>query len=78
MLRGSSQYTLRYHLTAMPWEIVKLTKHSKIIDFSLGFREAFSLCCISSYEHFTLHKPFSFEKGISTATVFLCSMLSVE
>ena len=22
MLRGSSQYTLRYHLTAMPWEIV--------------------------------------------------------
>ena len=22
MLRGSSQYTLRYHLTAMPWEAV--------------------------------------------------------
>ena len=22
MLRGSSQYTLRNHLTAMPWEIV--------------------------------------------------------
>ena len=22
MLRGSSQYTLRYHLTAMPWEVV--------------------------------------------------------
>ena len=49
MLRGSSQYTLRYHLTAMHREIVKLTKNSKIIDFSLGFREAFSLCCISVY-----------------------------
>ena len=24
-------------------------KHSKIIDFSIGFREAFSLCCISVY-----------------------------
>ena len=24
-------------------------KHSKIIDFSFGFREAFSLCCISVY-----------------------------
>ena len=24
-------------------------KHSKIIDFSLGFREAFSLCCLSVY-----------------------------
>ena len=22
MLRGSSQYTLRYHLTAMPWKAV--------------------------------------------------------
>ena len=22
MLRESSQYTLRYHLTAMPWEVV--------------------------------------------------------
>ena len=49
MLRGSSQYTLRYHLTAMHREIVKLTKNSKIRDFSLGFREAFSLCCISVY-----------------------------
>ena len=43
MLRGSSQYTLRNHLTAMPWEIVIRDKPSKIIDFSLGFRETFSL-----------------------------------
>ena len=43
MLRGSSQYTLRNHLTAMHWEIVNGQKHSKIIVFPLGFREVFSL-----------------------------------
>ena len=44
MLKGSSQYTLRYHLTAMPWEVViRGPKHSKIIVFPLGFCEAFSL-----------------------------------
>ena len=43
MLRGSSQYTLRYHLTAMHREVVIREKHSRIIVFSLGFREAFSL-----------------------------------
>ena len=49
MLRGSSQYTLRYHLTAMHREIVIREKHSRIIVFPLGFREAFPLCCLSVY-----------------------------
>ena len=43
MLRGSSQYTLRYHLTAMYREVVIREKHSRIIVFPLGFREVFSL-----------------------------------
>ena len=49
MLRGSSQYTLRYHLTAMHREVVIREKHSRIIVFPLGFREAFPLCCLSVY-----------------------------
>ena len=49
MLRGSSQYTLRYQLTAMHWEVVIREKHSRIIVFPLGFREAFPLCCLSVY-----------------------------
>ena len=45
MLRGSSQYTFRNHLTAMPWEVIITgPKHNKIIVFPLGFREAFSCC----------------------------------
>ena len=44
VLRGSSQYTFRNHLTAMPWEVIITgPKHNKIIVFPLGFREAFSL-----------------------------------
>ena len=44
MLRGSSQYTLRYHLTAMPWKAVIRDKNIvKSLFFHLGFREAFSL-----------------------------------
>ena len=43
MLRGSSQYTLRNHLILILSEALNVTKHSKIIVFPLGFREAFSL-----------------------------------
>ena len=41
MLRGSSQYTLRYHLTAMHREVVIREKHSRIIVFPLGFLWSF-------------------------------------
>ena len=46
MLRGSSQYTLRYHLTAMPWEVV--IRDQNIVKsqfFHLGFVKL-SLCCL--------------------------------
>ena len=44
MLRGSSQYTLRYQLTAMHREVIIRDKNIvEIIVFPLGFREVFSL-----------------------------------
>ena len=43
MLRGSSQYTLRYHLTAIYREVIIRDKYIVIIVVSHGFREAFSL-----------------------------------
>ena len=47
VLRGSSQYTLRNHLTAMHWEAVILDKNIvKSLFFHLGFVK-FSLCCLS-------------------------------
>ena len=46
MLRGSSQYTLRYHLTAMPWEVVIRDKtECNHCLFHLGFVKL-SLCCL--------------------------------
>ena len=44
ILKGSSQYTLRYQLTAMHREVILRDKNIvEIIVFPLGFREVFSL-----------------------------------
>ena len=46
VLRGSSQYTLRNHLTAMPWKAVIWDQNIvKSQFFHLGFVK-FSLCCL--------------------------------
>ena len=56
MLRGSSQYTLRYHLTAMPWKAVIRDKNIvKSLFFHLGFREAFSLLPFCLWIHLEQH-----------------------
>ena len=46
MLRGSCQYTRRYHLTAMPWKVVIRDKtECNHCLFHLGFVKL-SLCCL--------------------------------
>ena len=52
MLRGSSQYTLKYQLTAMHREVII---RDKIIVFPLGFREVFHLLLSSLWIHLEQH-----------------------
>ena len=52
MLKGSSQYTLRYHLTAMYREVEIRDKPSKIIAFPYGFSWSFlSVAFLSLWIH---------------------------
>ena len=80
MLKGSSQYTFRKHLTAMPWEVVIRDNYSKIIVFPLGFREAFSLLpfCLCGFIWSNTMELGGFGKDTCLADKSLYNLLSTQ